>query len=74
MVLPENVEELSLADMEKSSEEEEAKGRIFTDERSFTNPNLRKKKQVTRRSFINTDFSVTLHSLCATIIANNVSH
>ena len=41
MVLPENVEELSLADMEKSSEEEEAKGRIFTDERSFTNPNLR---------------------------------
>ena len=41
MILPENVEELSLADMEKSSEEEEAKGRIFTDERSFTNPNLR---------------------------------
>ena len=38
MVLPENAEELPLADMEKSSEEEEAKGRTFTDERSFTNP------------------------------------
>ena len=45
MVLPENVEELSLADMEKSSEEEEAKGRTFTDKRSFTNPNLRNTKE-----------------------------
>ena len=41
MKLPKNAQQLSLADMEKSSEEEEAKGRIFTDERSFTNPNLR---------------------------------
>ena len=33
MVLPENAQELSLADMEKSSDQEKAKGRTFTDER-----------------------------------------
>jgi len=33
MVLPENAQEMPLVDMEKSSEQEEAKGRTFTDER-----------------------------------------
>ena len=41
MVLLENTEELPLADMEKSSEEEEAKDKTFTDEISFTNPNFK---------------------------------
>jgi len=51
MVLPKNAEELPLVDMEKSSEEEEAKGRTFTDKRSFTNPNLRNTHLRTRRKF-----------------------
>jgi len=51
MVLLENAEELSLTGMEKSSEEEEAKGRTFTDKRSFTNPNLRNTHLRTKREF-----------------------
>jgi len=37
--------------MEKSSEEEEAKGRTFRDERSFRNPNLRNTHLRRRREF-----------------------
>jgi len=37
MKLPENAQQLSLANMEKSTEQEEAKGRTFTDERTRSN-------------------------------------
>ena len=41
---------------------------------ALINPNLRKKKQVTRRSFINTHFSAMLDSLRGTKITNNAPH
>ena len=58
MVLSKNAQELPLADMEKSSEQEEAKGRTFTDER--------RRSKWAKIRFINADFSATLDSLRGT--------
>ena len=94
MILPENVEELSLADMEKSKptrkkmkwgeEKDGARGTNKTrekhtlktppcwnwEERSFRNPNLRKKKQVKKKIFDNFLNFVSKSSLRVTIWDN----